>query len=131
MAFSILVGSFPWSPRNNTIHFGNSFHFGKSLSPFWGEVVSHNNELVLLNRVKLTAAEQLHCCSKRKGGLEPWKNVGKVNRQSPTFLNGGNQNAPRVPSKIPAPSAFSNQACNKRKKLGSPESNKRAGPGIY
>lgn len=44
---------------------------------------------------------------------------------------GGNQNALRVQSEIPASSAFISQACNQRKTLGSPESNVGARTGIH
>lgn len=47
-----------------------------------------DNELDLLNKVKLTAAKQLHYSSKRKGGLGLWENVERRNRQSPTSFNG-------------------------------------------
>lgn len=90
-----------------------------------------DNEFDLLNKVKLTAVKQLHYSSKRKGGLGPWENVGRGNRQSPTSFNGSNQNALRVQSEIPASSAFISQACNQRKTLGSPESNVGARTGIH
>ena len=116
VALSIQVGSFPGSPINNTVYCGNSFHFEKSSGPLWGEILSPDNGLDLLNTVKLTAVKQLHYSSKRKRGLGPWKKLGKGNGRASITLMGGNQNAPRVQSEIPAFFAFSNQACNQRKK---------------
>lgn len=47
-----------------------------------------DNELDLLKRVKLIAAKQLYYSSETKGGLGPWKNLGRENRQSPTSFKG-------------------------------------------
>lgn len=83
-----------------------------------------DNELDLLDRLKLTAGKQLYSSSERKGG-RALKNLGRGNRQSPTSFMRGDQNESWVQSKISASSlALSSQACNQRKKLGSPESNK-------
>ena len=77
-----------------------------------------DNELDFLNRVN--NVKQLHYSSERKGGLGPWKNLGRGKRQNPTFFMGGNHNVPRVQSKIPASSsAFCSQECNQRKGRGS------------
>lgn len=111
------MGSFPGSPINNTVHCGNSFHFEKSPGPLWGEIISPDNGLDLLNAVKLTAAKQLRYSSEGKRALGPWKKLGKGNRASAPLMR-GNQNAPRVESEIPASSAFSNQTYHQRKKPG-------------
>lgn len=66
--FSIHVDPFPGSPVNNAIHCGNGFHSEKSPDPLWGETISPNNGLDLLNTVKLIAVKQPHYSSKRKGG---------------------------------------------------------------
>lgn len=59
------MGSFPGSPINNTIRYGNGFHCEKSPSPLWGEIISHDNELDLPSRV----SEQLlnSCISLAEG----------------------------------------------------------------
>lgn len=101
---------------NNAIHCGNSFHSEKSPGPLWGEVISPDNGLDLLNTVKLTAVKQLHYSSERKKGLgaseEVWARKESLNssggRHSECIQ--GSQQDSRLLCGI--------WACNHRKKLG-------------